>query len=83
MCAEWRDRQRRHDVASDFAEEGGRGVILVVGGVRGAGAVCVAFGLWAVVRNYTIWGKESLTDAAWHFPTNAADRFFKVSVEMP
>ena len=36
-----------------------------------------------VVRSYTIWGKESLTDAAWHSPTNAADRFFKVSVEMP
>ena len=35
------------------------------------------------VRSYTIWGKESLTDAAWHSPTNAADRFFKVSVEMP
>ena len=34
-------------------------------------------------RIYTIWGKESLTDAAWHSPTNAADRFFKVSVEMP
>ena len=36
-----------------------------------------------VVRSYTIWGKESLTDAAWHSPTNAADRFFKVAVEMP
>ena len=36
-----------------------------------------------IVRSYTIWGKESLTDAAWHSPTNAADRFFKVSVEMP
>ena len=36
-----------------------------------------------VVRSYTIWGKECLTDAAWHSPTNAADRFFKVSVEMP
>ena len=32
---------------------------------------------------YTIWGKESLTDAAWHSPTNAADRLFKVSVGMP
>ena len=28
-------------------------------------------------------GWESLTDAAWHSPTNAAGRFFKVSVEMP
>jgi len=36
-----------------------------------------------IVRNYTIWGKESLTDAAWHSPANAADRFFKVAVEMP
>ena len=36
-----------------------------------------------IVRSYTIWGKENLTDAAWHSPTNAADRFFKVSVEMP
>ena len=36
-----------------------------------------------IVRSYTIWGKESLTDTAWHSPTNAADRFFKVSVEMP
>ena len=36
-----------------------------------------------VVRSYTIWGKERLTDAVWHSPTNAADIFFKVSVEMP
>ena len=36
-----------------------------------------------IVRNDTIWGKESLTDAVWHSPANAADRFFKVSVEMP
>ena len=36
-----------------------------------------------IERSYTIWGKESLTDAAWHSPTNTADRFFKVSVEMP
>ena len=36
-----------------------------------------------IVRGYTIWGKEILTDEAWHSPTNAADRFFKVSVEMP
>ena len=35
-----------------------------------------------IERIYTIWGKGSLTDAAWHSPTNAADRFFKVSVEM-
>ena len=36
-----------------------------------------------IERIYTIWGKENLMDAAWHSPTNAADRFFKVSVEMP
>ena len=36
-----------------------------------------------VVRSYTIWGKAHLTVAVWHSPTNAADRFFKVSVEMP
>lgn len=36
-----------------------------------------------VVRSYTILGKENLTDATWHSPTNAADRFFKVLVEMP
>ncbi len=35
------------------------------------------------VRAFTVLGKENLTDAAWHSPTNAADRFFKVSVEMP
>ena len=36
-----------------------------------------------IERTYTIWGKADLTDAAWHSPTNAADRFFKVSVELP
>ena len=36
-----------------------------------------------VVRSYTIWGKESLTDGARHSPMNAADRFFWVSVELP
>ena len=36
-----------------------------------------------VVRSYTIWGKENLTDAVWHSPTNATDRFFKVLVEKP
>ena len=36
-----------------------------------------------IERIYTIWGKENLGDAAWHSPTNAAVRFFKVSVEMP
>ena len=36
-----------------------------------------------IVCSNIIWGKEKLTDATWHSPTNAADRFFKVSVEMP
>ena len=36
-----------------------------------------------VERIYTIWGKESLTDAEWVAPTNAAHRFFKVTVELP
>lgn len=33
-------------------------------------------------RIYTIYGKTNLTDAAWHSPTNAASRFFRVGVEM-
>jgi hypothetical protein len=33
-------------------------------------------------RNYTIYGKTNLTDSAWHSPTNASSRFFKVGVEM-
>ena len=33
-------------------------------------------------RSYTIYGKANLTDKMWHSPTNAADRFFKVEVEM-
>ena len=36
-----------------------------------------------MVCSYVIWGKESLVNAAWHSPTNAANRFFKVLVEMP
>ncbi len=37
-----------------------------------------------IERIYTIWGKTSLTDGAdWECPTNAAHRFFKVTVEMP
>ena len=35
------------------------------------------------VRVYTVMGKTNLTDAAWTGPTNAAHRFFKVTVEMP
>ena len=33
-------------------------------------------------RTYTVYGKTNLTDKAWHSPTNALDRFFKVEVEM-
>ena len=34
-------------------------------------------------RIYTIYGKASLESGeAWHSPTNALDRFFKVEVEM-
>ena len=36
-----------------------------------------------VQRVYTIWGTPTLRPAAWHSPTNALDRFFKVTVEMP
>ena len=37
-----------------------------------------------IERIYTIWGKTNLTDGAdWECPTNAAHRFFKVTVEMP
>ena len=34
-------------------------------------------------REYTVWGKTNLTDAAWHTPTNSASRFFRVEVGMP
>ena len=34
-------------------------------------------------RTYTIYGMASLESGeAWHSPTNALDRFFKVEVEM-
>ena len=34
-------------------------------------------------RKYTVYGKASLESGEdWHSPTNALDRFFKVSVEM-
>ena len=34
-------------------------------------------------RTYTIYGRASLESGeAWHSPTNALDRFFKVEVEM-
>ena len=37
-----------------------------------------------IERSYTIWGKTNLTDGVdWECPTNAAHRFFKVTVEMP
>ena len=37
-----------------------------------------------IERIYTIWGKTNLTDGTdWECPTNAAHRFFKMTVEMP
>ena len=33
-------------------------------------------------RIYTIYGKTNLTDRAWHSPTNASSRFFRVGVEL-
>jgi len=33
-------------------------------------------------RDYLIFGKTNITDAAWHSPTNSESRFFKVEVEM-
>ena len=34
-------------------------------------------------RLYKVYGKESLTDSEWAYPTNSFHRFFKVTVEMP
>ena len=34
-------------------------------------------------RLYKVYGKESLSDADWVYPTNSLHRFFKVTVEMP
>ena len=34
-------------------------------------------------RLYKVYGKESLSDAEWVYPTNSLHRFFKVTVEMP
>jgi len=31
----------------------------------------------AALRAYTIYGKTSLIDSAWHSPTNDVSRFFK------
>jgi len=36
-----------------------------------------------VLREYKVWGRESLTGGDWEWPTNALHRFFKVTVEMP
>ena len=37
----------------------------------------------AIYREYVIWGKTNLTDAAWHTPTNSASRFFAIEVRIP
>ena len=34
-------------------------------------------------RLYKVYGKESLSDVDWVYPTNSLHRFFKVTVEMP
>ena len=34
-------------------------------------------------RLYKVYGKESLSDVEWVYPTNSLHRFFKVTVEMP
>ena len=34
-------------------------------------------------RTYKVWGKETLEDGEWQYPTNALHWFFKVTVEMP
>ena len=34
-------------------------------------------------RLYKVYGKESLNDVDWVYPTNSLHRFFKVTVEMP
>jgi hypothetical protein len=34
-------------------------------------------------RVYTIWGRPSLLEGEWTTPTNAASRFFRVTVTMP
>ncbi|MBP5791529.1 MAG: hypothetical protein J6W80_04655 [Kiritimatiellae bacterium] len=36
-----------------------------------------------ISRLYKIYGKESLTEVDWQYPTNSLHRFFKVTVEMP
>ena len=36
-----------------------------------------------IMRKYTIWGAMNLVDNVWHSPTNSADRFFKVTIDMP
>ena len=35
------------------------------------------------VREYKVFGKENLTDAAWQFPISDQCKFFKVEVSMP
>lgn len=35
-----------------------------------------------VTRVYKVWGKESLDEIRWTYPTNSSHRFFKVSLEM-
>ena len=34
-------------------------------------------------RLYKVWSKKELSDAEWHHPVRTADRFFRVTVELP
>ncbi|MBR4652898.1 MAG: hypothetical protein IKO72_06010 [Kiritimatiellae bacterium] len=36
-----------------------------------------------IILTYKVYGKESLLDGEWCYPTNSLHRFFKVKVEMP
>ena len=36
-----------------------------------------------IIRLYKVYGRESLTDGNWQYPTNSLHRFFRVTVEMP
>jgi hypothetical protein len=36
-----------------------------------------------IIRLYKVYGRESLTDGNWQYPTNSLHRFFRVDVDMP
>ena len=43
----------------------------------------VCFATYCKICSKKVYGKESLVDAVWIYPTNSLHRFFKVTVEMP